>query len=73
MANATRSTWGALALDADATPETIEARLQRIGELGAVWPFVLFAQLLAPFAVGLIARYFGRDDLIGLAALRGGV
>src|SRR4051812_28943300 len=73
VADATRSTWGALALDADATPETIEARLQRIGELGAVWPFVLFAQLLAPLVVGVIAHYTGHDDLIRLAALRGGV
>jgi len=73
VADATRSTWGALALDVDATPETIEARLQRIGELSAVWPFVLFAQLLAPLVVGVIAHYTGHDDLIRLAALRGGV
>src|ERR1700751_5231975 len=73
VADTTRSTWNALALDADATPETTEARLQRIGELGSVWPFVLFAQMLAPLVVGLIAHYSGHDDLIRLSALRGGV
>ena len=73
VADTTRSTWSALALDADATPETTEARLQRIGELGSVWPFVLFAQMLAPLVVGLIAHYSGHDDLIHLSALRGGV
>ncbi len=73
LADPTRSTWSALALDADAAPETTEARLQRIAELSSVWPFVVFAQLLAPVVVGLIAHYTGHDDLIRFVAIRGGV
>src|SRR6201999_211790 len=68
-----RSTWSALALDADAAPEVAESRLVRIQEVSSVWPSVVFALLLAPIVVGFIVRSAGHTELIPLVAIRGSV
>jgi diguanylate cyclase (GGDEF)-like protein len=68
-----RSTWSALALDADAAPEVAESRLARIAEVSSVWPSVVFALLLAPVMVGFIVRSTGHAELLPLVAIRGSV
>jgi diguanylate cyclase (GGDEF)-like protein len=68
-----RSTWSALALDADPSPEVAESRLARLQEVSAVWPLVVFALLLAPVVVGVIVYWTGHADLLPLVAIRGSV
>ena len=65
------SIWSALSLRPDSLPEVTESRLARLAEVAAVWPFVLFAQLLGPATVIALAHYSGRDDIVPLAATRG--
>ena len=66
-----RSTWGALALDADAAPEASAARLARVAEVASVWPFVVFVQLLAPVVVAILGYNAGHPEIVSLAATRG--
>ncbi|MES2097645.1 MAG: EAL domain-containing protein [Pseudomonadota bacterium] len=66
-----RSIWAALALNPDSAAEVIESRMARIGEVAAVWPFVLFAQALAPGTIIALAYASGRADTIREAAIRG--
>ncbi|MBN8814031.1 MAG: EAL domain-containing protein [Sphingomonas sp.] len=68
-----RPIWGALGLTADTTPEVTDSHLSRLAEVAAIWPFVLFAQLLAPAVVALIFYHFGRADLLDQTATRGGL
>ena len=49
------------------------ARLARVAEVAAVWPFVVFAQLLAPPRCAIAHYSRASGDLVSLAATRGGV
>jgi diguanylate cyclase (GGDEF)-like protein len=68
-----RSIWGVLGLNADATPEIIDSRLARLAEVAAIWPFVLFAQVLAPAVVAVVVYHVGHRELLGDVATRGGL
>ncbi|MDB5677994.1 bifunctional diguanylate cyclase/phosphodiesterase [Sphingomonas bacterium] len=70
---APRSIWGALGLNADPAPEVTDSRLIRLAEVAAIWPFVLFAQILAPVTVALVVHYTGHDAMLGDVATRGGL
>ena len=49
-----RSVWNMLGLDTDTNREVVDSRLARLAEVAAIWPFVLFAQLLAPVVVAAV-------------------
>ena len=66
-----RTTWRALALDRDPTPETTEDRLARIAETASIWPFAVFAQLVAPLAVAAAGWLAVPDPGIDAVALCG--
>ncbi|THD37861.1 MAG: EAL domain-containing protein [Sphingomonas sp.] len=68
-----RSIWGALGLNADPAPEVTDSRLTRLAEVSAIWPFVLFAQILAPASVALVVHHTGHDALLSDVATRGGL
>ncbi|QDZ06719.1 EAL domain-containing protein [Sphingomonas panacisoli] len=68
-----RSIWGALGLNADTAPEITDSRLARLAEVSAIWPFVLFAQILAPAVVALVLYYVGHQELLTEVAIRGGL
>ena len=73
IADSPRSIWGALGLSSDTAPEITDSRLARLAEVGAIWPFVLFAQLLAPAVVAVVVHYTGHDELLDDVATRGGL
>ncbi|WP_375397955.1 putative bifunctional diguanylate cyclase/phosphodiesterase [uncultured Sphingomonas sp.] len=60
----------ALSLDSDSTPEGSEARLARLAEVGSAWPVVMFAQLIAPAVMAVIAAGSGNAAMLPPIALR---
>jgi len=68
-----RSIWGALGLNADTAPEVTDSRLSRLAEVAAIWPFVLFAQILAPASVAMVVNHLGHPELLRDVAIRGGL
>lgn len=71
--DAPRSIWGALGLNADTTQEITDSRLSRLAEVAAIWPFVLFAQILAPASVAMVVNHLGHPELLRDVAIRGGL
>lgn len=71
--DAPRSIWGALGLNADTAPEITDSRLSRLAEVAGIWPFVLFAQILAPASVAVVVNHLGHSELLGDVAIRGGL
>jgi diguanylate cyclase (GGDEF)-like protein len=69
----TRSIWAALGLTADSNAEIADARVDRLDEVAAIWPFVLFAQLLAPLSVVFAAYHGGQHAILAQATIRGGL
>jgi len=71
-AEAPPSIWGALGLNPDSGAEITDSRLGRLAEVAAIWPFVLFAQIVAPVSVALVAYYTGRTRSLNNIATCGG-
>src|SRR3569623_1615522 len=66
-----RSIWVALGFNADDNPEVVANRSDWLAEVAAIWPFVLFAQLLAPLGVALGADHSGQHTILTETTTRG--